>query len=49
MGQAISKIAIIGEQHQPFAVGVEPPYRKYPRIVGHQLEHSRPVVCIVRG
>ena len=49
MGEALGQGAVVGEDEQPFAVGVEPPHREDARFVGHELDHGGPVLRVVRG
>ena len=43
MGEALGQVAVVGEHEQPLAVGVEPAHREDAGLVGHELDHRRPV------
>jgi hypothetical protein len=49
MGQSIRQVAVVSQQHQAFTIGVQASYGEHTYVAGHQLQHRRPVVGILRG
>ncbi len=48
MCQAIRQVAVVGQQQQPCAIGVEAPTREHPHIVWHQLEYGWSIMRVLR-
>lgn len=49
MRQAVCKVAIVGQQQQPFTVGVEAPHGKDAHVVWYQIDNRRTVMRVARG
>ena len=47
VGQPVGQVAVVGQQHQPLAVGVEPPHRVDARLRRHQAGHGAPPLRVV--
>ncbi len=43
------EVAVIGEDQQPFGVGVEPTNREHPRLGGHEVGDDRPSLRVGEG
>ena len=41
MRQPLRQVAVIGEQEETLAVGVETPYREHPGVGRHEVDHLR--------
>ena len=47
MHEPMREVAVVGQEQQPFTVGVEPPDVEEPlRPVGDEIAHGRPAACV---
>lgn len=48
MGQTVGQVAVVRQQDQPFAIGVEAPNRENANVVWDELRYGGTVVCVTR-